>query len=122
MKQLFDGFRSTSLEVLPNLKERFGLLLRRDLLSVQIVHKAGQVWVEYTVTDKDNYSFDNKTMVKRFCDLDNEAGDPHFSVNASIFENGRYLVEELSPTILAKMADIFDESSAAAITSYAKQG
>ena len=121
MQQLFDGFKSTSLEVLPNLKERYGLLLRRDLLSVLIIHKAGQVWVEYTVTDQDNYSFDNKKTVKRFCDLDNEAGDPHFSVSASIFENGRYLVEELPPTILAKMADIFDETAAAAITNYAKQ-
>ena len=92
MKQLFDGFRSTSLEVLPNLKERYGLLLRRDLLSVVIIHNAGQVWVEYTVTDQDNYSFDNKKTVKRFGDLDNEAGDPHFSVNASIFDNGRNLV------------------------------
>jgi hypothetical protein len=119
MKQLFDGFRSTSLEVLPNLKERYGLLLRRDLLSVQIMHKAGQVWVEYTVTDQDNYSFDNKKTVKRFGDLDNEAGSPYFSVSASIFENGRYLVEELPPTVLAQMADIFEASAAAALANYA---
>ena len=121
MKQLFDGFRSSTLEVLPNLRERYGLLLRRDLLSVQIVHKGGQVWVEYVMTDKDNYSFDNKSVVKRFSDLDNEAGSPYFSVSASIFENGRFLVEELPPTELARMADIFDESAAAAILNYANQ-
>ena len=40
------------------------------------------------------------------------------SVQGSIFENARYVVEELSPTHLAKMADIFDESSAAVILNY----
>lgn len=122
MKQLFDGFRSTSLEVLPNLKERYGLLLRRDLLSVVVVHKAGQVWVEYTVTDQDNYSFDNKKVVKRFGDLDREDGSPHFSTAASVFDNARYLVEELPPTELAKMAAIFEDSAASALSSYARQG
>jgi hypothetical protein len=32
------------------------------------------------------------------------------------------VVEELPPTTLAKLADLFDESSAAAIINYAQQG
>jgi hypothetical protein len=39
MKQLFDSFKSTSLEILPNLKERYGLLLRHDLVSVLTIAK-----------------------------------------------------------------------------------
>jgi len=62
MKQLFDSFKSTSLDVLPNLKERYGLLLRHDLVSVKLMQKEGQILLEFTVTDKDHYSFDNKNI------------------------------------------------------------
>lgn len=118
MKQLFDRFMTSSLEILPNLRERYGLLLRRDLVSIKLMHKDGQVFLEYTVTDKDHYSFDNKVIIKSLtlsADI-NEA----LSVRASVFENARYLVEELSPTDLAKLAGIFDESSAAVIINYAE--
>jgi hypothetical protein len=116
MKPLFDSFRSQSLEILPNLKERYGLLLRRDLVSAKLLRKEGQLFLEYTVTDKDNYSFDNKVIIKSLT-LTAEMNDA-LSVQGSIFENARYVVEELSPTHLAKMADIFDESSAAVILNY----
>jgi hypothetical protein len=120
MKQLFDSFKSTSLEVLPNLKERYGLLLRHDLVSVKLMQKEGQILLEFTVTDKDHYSFDNKIIVKSLSL--NSAADSVFSSTVSIFENGRLLVEELPPTTLAKLADLFDESSAAAIINYAQLG
>jgi hypothetical protein len=117
MKQLFATFQSTSLEVLPNLKQRYGLLLRHDLVSVKVIHQDIQVLLEYTVTDKDHYSFDNKVVVKSL--TLNEEINAALSVRASVFENARYLVEELSPTVLAKMAELFDESSAAVIINYA---
>ena len=118
MKQLFDSFMSSSLEILPNLKERYGLLLRRDLVSIKLIHKDGQVFLEYTVTDKDHYSFDNKIITNSLT----LSADIHaaLSVQASVFENARYLVEELSPTVLASLAKIFDESSAAIIINYAE--
>lgn len=117
MKQLFDRFMSASLEILPNLRERYGLLLRRDLVSVKLLHRDGQLFLEYTVTDKDHYSFDNKVITNSLT----LSADMHESLNvrASVFENARYLVEELPPTALAAMAGIFDESSAAAIINYA---
>jgi hypothetical protein len=120
MKQLFDSFKSTSLDVLPNLKERYGLLLRHDLVSVKLMQKDGQILLEFTVTDKDHYSFDNKIIVKSLSL--NSAADSLFSSTVSIFDNGRLLVEELPPTTLARLADLFDESSAAAIINYAQQG
>lgn len=113
MKQLVNGFKSSSLEVLPNLKERYGLLLRHDLVSVKVMQKDGQLVLEFTVTDKDHYSFANKVVVKSLS-LNADA-DSVFTSTASIFDNGRLLVEKLPPTILAKLADLFDESSAAAI-------
>ncbi|HNC03744.1 MAG TPA: hypothetical protein PLY05_10370, partial [Agitococcus sp.] len=119
MKPLFDTFRSHSLEILANLKERYGLLLRRDLVSAKLLHKEGQLFLEYTVTDKDNYSFDNKVITKSLT-LTAEINDA-LSLQNSIFENARYIVEELPPTSLAQMADIFDESSAAAIINYAQK-
>lgn len=100
MKQLFDSFRSDSLEILANLKERYGLLLRRDLVSVKLLHRDGQLFLEYTVTDKDNYSFDNKVITKSLT-LTAEINDA-LSLQNSIFENARYMVEELPPTSLAK--------------------
>ena len=118
MKQRkFDSFKSTSLDVLPNLKERYGLLLRHDLVSVKLMQKEGQIVLEFTVT---HYSFDNKIIVKSLSL--NSAADSVFSSTISIFENGRLLIEELPPTTLAKLADLFDESSAAAIINYAQQG
>ena len=119
MKPLFDIFRSHSLEILANLKERYGLLLRRDLVSAKLLHKEGQLFLEYTVTDKDNYSFDNKVITKSLT-LTAEINDA-LSLQNSIFENARYIVEELPPTSLAQMADIFDESSAAVIINYAQK-
>lgn len=119
MKPLFDTFRSHSLEILANLKERYGLLLRRDLVSAKLLHKEGQLFLEYTVTDKDNYSFDNKVITKSLT-LTPEINDA-LSLQNSIFENARYIVEELPPTSLAQMADIFDESSAAAIINYTQK-
>ncbi|HNL36565.1 MAG TPA: hypothetical protein PKI88_05610, partial [Agitococcus sp.] len=110
---------SHSLEILANLKERYGLLLRRDLVSAKLLHKEGQLFLEYTVTDKDNYSFDNKVITKSLT-LTAEINDA-LSLQNSIFENARYIVEELPPTSLAQMADIFDESSAAAIINYAQK-
>lgn len=116
MKPLFDTFRSHSLEILANLKERYGLLLRRDLVSAKLLHKDGQLFLEYTVTDKDHYSFDNKVITNSLtltADI-----DEHLNVQQSIFDNARYLVEELSPVKLAKMANLFDESAAAVIINY----
>ena len=118
MKQLFDTFQSHSLEILPNLKERYGLLLRRDLVSIKLLHKDGQLLLEYTVTD--HYSFDNKVITNSLT----LSAELHtlLSTQVSIFENARYVVEELVPTNLAKMAHIFDESAAAAIIDYAEHG
>lgn len=119
MKPLFASFKSSSLDVLSNLKERYGLLLRHDLVSARIVHKDARVVFEVTLTDKDNYSFTNKVVV-RSLSLD-ELPEGSFSVNQSVFDNGRLLVEELPPTTLARLADIFDESAAAAIINYRDQ-
>ncbi|MBK6758817.1 MAG: hypothetical protein IPG70_14990 [Moraxellaceae bacterium] len=120
MKQLFDTFQSHSLEILPNLKERYGLLLRRDLVSIKLLHKDGQLLLEYTVTDQEHYSFDNKVITNSLT----LSAELHtlLSTQVSIFENARYVVEELVPTNLAKMAHIFDESAAAAIINYAEHG
>lgn len=111
-----DNFKCTSLEVLPNLKERYGFLLRRDLVGVKLLHKNGQLFLEYTVTDQDHYSFDNKVIVKSLT----LSADMHeaLSVQASIFDNARYIVEVLAPTKLAAMADVFDKNTAAAIINY----
>jgi hypothetical protein len=120
MKQLFDTFHSQCLEILPNLKERYGLLLRRDLVSIKLLHKDGQLLLEYTVTDQEHYSFDNKVITNSLT----LSAELHLSLSTqvSIFENARYVVEELVPTRLAKMAHIFDESAAAVIINYAEHG
>ena len=94
MKQLFDSFKSTSLDVLPNLKERYGLLLRHDLVSVKLMQKEGQILLEFTVTDKDHYSFDNKIIVKSLSL--NSAADSVFSSTVSIFENGYCFFNSIS--------------------------
>jgi hypothetical protein len=95
MKQLFDTFQSQCLEILPNLKERYGLLLRRDLVSIKLLHKDGQLFLEYTVTDQEHYSFDNKVITNSLT-LKCRVAYLSLSTQVSIFENARYVVEELA--------------------------
>jgi hypothetical protein len=110
-----------SLEILPQLREKYPRYLRPETTSVKFVQSQNRCYLELTTADSVNdYLVDETSKRTDLAFISNGSGDddPTFSSRRSITENAHRFVSDLDVVSIINCTDLFTRAAAARIDAH----
>ena len=106
----FVGKYATSVDILPELKERYPNWIREDLSAVRIVQKSGRAFLETTVCIGATRDEKIERTDLGFI-IDGPDNEDMFSIDRTAAENARKFVEEMDPYSLGMVTNLFRDEA-----------
>jgi hypothetical protein len=113
-----------SLEILPQLREKYPLYLRPEIKSVRFVQSQDRCYLEITTADPVNdYLVDETSKRTDLAFISNGSGDddPFFSSVRSITENAHRFVSDFDVVSIINCTDLFTHEAATRIDAHWQQ-
>jgi len=111
-----ERFVATAVEIMPLLWDRYGGYLRKDLLTVRILHKQGRCYLEITTRRGSDEMHDEAVERIDLSFIGEMEDQPMFPGHVSAFVTARKFVEEFNAYDIINCTPLFTDEAAVFIS------